>query len=512
MNKTTITLSSLFIVNSISVLSAQEIRSKIIDSITKKPIPYATVIFNKKGLVSNEEGRFSFQFSKGSNPKDTLRISCIGYETLAKPIDQYRDSVIFLSPKVYEIEEVILTNKNYSADEIIGKVKENLTNNYNTDYTNKRIFFRQGSHQYLLRTDYTLEKSTIEEFDKNFLDNALKAIPKQNSYYSETLCELYGNFDKENQKIHIIKASKMYNKDNEQGLLAIEKKFNKIIGEHIKPDSYFKVKSGIFGSKVERDELFATADSTEVKELKQTLEEEENKEKASQENFAKFKKMTIANMLDNMFFLEDSGQNFIYKSNRYEFTIKDMQYLGEEPVYVLDFTPKGSQDYAGTLYITMDNFAIIRADYHNVRPIKKFSLLGISFRHFKSDGKMIFSKATNGRYNLQYIEDDNSSTFGVRRPLKIIEKNKHVKGRRKQNELYVKIDMAVNQNEKRQLVVFDTQNITQTAYGDLTESNTVMPVYMKAYDPDFWKGYTIIEPNQAIRNFTVEEQSSEKSD
>ena len=125
---------------------------------------------------------------------------------------------------------------------------------------------------------------------------------------------------------------------------------------------------------------------------------------------------------------------------------------------------------------------------------------------------MIFSKATNGRYNLQYIEDDNSSTFGVRRPLKIIEKNKHVKGRRKQNELYVKIDMAVNQNEKRQLVVFDTQNITQTAYGDVTESNTVMPVYMKAYDPDFWKGYTIIEPNQAIRNFTVEEQSSEKSD
>ncbi|MCB0473574.1 MAG: carboxypeptidase-like regulatory domain-containing protein, partial [Flavobacteriaceae bacterium] len=221
MKKTTITLSSLFIVNGISVLSAQEIRSKIIDSITKKPIPYATVIFNKKGLVSNEEGRFSFQFSKGSNPKDTLRISCIGYETMAKPIDQYRDSVIFLSPKVYEIEEVILTNKNYSADEIIEKVKDNLNKNYNTDYTNKRIFFRQGSHQYLLRTDYTLEKSTIEEFDKDFLDNALKAIPRQNSYYSETLCDLYKNFKKENQKIHIIKASKMYNKDNEQGLLAI---------------------------------------------------------------------------------------------------------------------------------------------------------------------------------------------------------------------------------------------------------------------------------------------------
>ena len=42
-----------------STLSAQNISSKIVDSITGQPIPYATVQINKKGVITNEEGRFS---------------------------------------------------------------------------------------------------------------------------------------------------------------------------------------------------------------------------------------------------------------------------------------------------------------------------------------------------------------------------------------------------------------------------------------------------------------------
>ena len=29
---------------------------------------------------------------------------------------------------------------------------------------------------------------------------------------------------------------------------------------------------------------------------------------------------------------------------------------------------------------------------------------------------------------------------------------------------------------------------------------------MPRYDAEFWKGYTIMEPNQAIRGFTAEEE------
>ena len=57
-------------------------------------------------------------------------------------------------------------------------------------------------------------------------------------------------------------------------------------------------------------------------------------------------------------------------------------------------------------------------------------------------GKMFFTKEENGKYNLRYLEEEHGTRVGIRRPLKIIEKNKHVKGRNKQNELSLKLDMA----------------------------------------------------------------------
>ena len=49
-------------------------------------------------------------------------------------------------------------------------------------------------------------------------------------------------------------------------------------------------------------------------------------------------------------------------------------------------------------------------------------------------------KLPNGRYALQYFENESGYESGMRRPVNIIEKNKNVRGRRKQNEL------AINQN------------------------------------------------------------------
>jgi hypothetical protein len=94
--------------------------------------------------------------------------------------------------------------------------------------------------------------------------------------------------------------------------------------------------------------------------------------------------------------------------------------------------------------------------------------------------------------------------------LKIIEKNKNVKGRRKQNQLSLDMDLAVSSTNKFEIVVFDTQNTTHTQFDAFTENNTVLPTYMPKYDPDFWKGYAIIEPNKAIKEFTSKEDVSDK--
>ena len=205
--------------------------------------------------------------------------------------------------------------------------------------------------------------------------------------------------------------------------------------------------------------------------------------------------------------MDDTDLNFITKSRKYKFSLLDFVYLGQDAVYVLKFEPKGSADYKGTIYVNSDDFAVIRAEYENVKSIKTFKLLGISMNEYLAKGKMIFYKGDNDRYNLRYLEKENGTSIGVKRPLKIIEKNKIVKGRNKQNELSLKMDLGITSTSKYEIVVFDTENTSITDFDSLTEDNSILPTYMPRYNPEFWKGHTIIEPNAAIREFTSIEEN-----
>jgi len=157
------------------------------------------------------------------------------------------------------------------------------------------------------------------------------------------------------------------------------------------------------------------------------------------------------------------------------------------------------------MYVNFDDFAILRLEFNNVRPIQKFSLLGISYRHNVYNGRMLFQKDVAGGYSPKYLELDSGVYFGLKRPLKVIEKNKHVRGRRKQNELSLKLDIAMTQRNKFELVVFDSENIDAAAYASATENTAIKATYLSQYDANFWEGYTIMEPNAAIQAFKVVE-------
>ena len=55
------------------------------------------------------------------------------------------------------------------------------------------------------------------------------------------------------------------------------------------------------------------------------------------------------------------------------------------------------------------------------------------------------------------------------------------------------------------MVVFDTEAIDEATYKDVNEAQEVQPVYLTKYDPTFWDGYTIMEPNSAIQSFEVQQ-------
>ena len=103
------------------------------------------------------------------------------------------------------------------------------------------------------------------------------------------------------------------------------------------------------------------------------------------------------------------------------------------------------------------------------------------------------------------IRDSNGGYMGLDRPLKVIEKNKNVKGKRKQNELSLNLKIQGNQLSKYEFVVFESEAIHQSYFDKIEEHKLVKPTYLSQYDPTFWKDYTIIEPNQAIETFKVVE-------
>ncbi len=486
----------IFLLASLS-MHCQSISSRVVDTKTNEGIPYATIQFTEhRGIITNEEGRFSINLKSRLEQQDSIYISSMGYKKTAIHFKATLDSVIYIEPRAIELNEVYLFNNDLSIDEIIEKVKENLPTNYNREPIKQRLFFRQSSLNTMTKLDIEFEKSTIEELNKKFLDSVVSILPRNASYYTESLCDFYRKPDE--YRLYIEKAAELYDKNNEGSMEALSAKLERIFKENVKPDSYLKIKSGWFGQKVELDSLFDSSD--EAAELEDELKDDDNK------HFLLSKKDQLHTLYSELFYNDETKLNFIDKSNRYEFKLKGFTALDDDGVYVIEFDPKRSEDFRGTIYVNIEDFAIMRIDYENVNSLKRIKLLGLSYEEITYKGTTIFSKGSNNKYDLRFIDKVFGRKMGITRPLSVIEKNKNVKGRRKQNELSMELDIINFNTEKYEIVVFDSELISPGEFSNSVENETVKATYLSSYNPEFWEGYDIMEPNKAIREFTVSDK------
>ena len=484
----------------------QTFTSKLLDQSTDKPIPFATIQFNSKtGVISNDNGEFNITIKRAVVETDSLMISCLGYEEKRIPLLSFNDSPIYLKSKSVDLSEVLVTNKNYTIDEILDKIKEGLTVNYDYSYNKRKLFYRTSYYSEMDKYNVKLEKSTIPEFNQQFIDSLLQIMPKNNSNHIEVLGEIYGKIDPEaSQKMEILKACRLYDKSKDINLDNYEKRFNEIFKKYVKRDSYFKIKSGWFSVKEEIDSsLFGDTNEKDEVATNALHAEQKKRDSIRKIGFLHWRKMQIHNFENNNFIDDDNDLNFIHKSRRYEFEIADYTHMNDMFVYVIPFKPKRSEDFSGTMYVNTEDFAVVRVDYKNVKPLSKFSLLGISMKKYLKEGTIIFQKNDNEKYTLKYRDESLGERVGIKRPFKIVEKNKNVKGRRKQNELKGDIHFIVRNIEKTELVVFETDAISESDFKNFKEKSLVTPTQLNQYDPEFWKGYNIIEPNKAIKEFKV---------
>jgi len=492
-------LITLFLSSSLS--HAQMIEGRVLDFSNKEPIPYATITYgNAQGIITNDEGTFSINSLK--NPDIILTISSLGYKTIDIPAKNLSEGPVLLQQQSIDLDEVFLSDKRLSGKEII----EHIESNYNFKLTKKRFFFRKSSLNTVDQFDIDVDRSTIAALNQALMDSITNSVSRQHDSYLEALGDFYGNYEK--QKINLIKAADLYDPASETSITDLTKRVEDIFEKNVKKDSYFKKKSGIIGTKVESDDLKndPKEDSLALKEVQKALEEREKEIADRRKNLKASTNSDIKDLLDKTFWKEDMTFNVFEKSNKYKFEVAGFTNIDGEVAYILNFEPKGNADFKGKMYVNTVDFGVYQIDFKNVKALKRFRLFGISQADNVYNGIMIYKKDATGLYNITYMEREAGENFGIERPLTVIEKNKHVAGRRKQNELDMDIAFKMSMVSKFQLVIYENKPVNDTEYSNVEEIENFDFQKFKKYNPDFWEGYNIIEPNTAIKAFTLSEE------
>ena len=478
-----------------ALLNAQELTAVVKDSISQKVIPFASIYVNSgSGIVSNEEGHFRLQYD-ASEEKDSLFISCMGYKTLNIPFSKVKDTVFYLSPKTIELNSIILSNNQLDIKEILKEIQKDIPEKYELGLTKKKLFFRETGSQEFKILDVKIKKTSITEFNQTFWDSTLVKIPRKNSWYFELIGNLNGDYNKKNQKLELLRALELEDKEKTAIFENIEKLFDTILKQNVKSNSFFKVRSGIIGGKVEADEINDTSEDTLTS--KQKIQKEKD-------DFLKWRKRVLSNSIISLFDEEKLDLTILKKASKYKFTQTDFTYLGDTPVYIINFYPDGNADFKGKIYVDADKLALIRIEYKNIQPIRDFSMFGVSFKEDLREVIVQFKKTASEKYSLEYFDFNTSFEGGFDRPLVITEKNKIVKGRNKQNQLKMDLNVVNRNNQRYQLVIFETIPLDIHVFEDFQEKAKILPVNRITYDPDFWEGYMIIEPNASIKKFRVD--------
>jgi len=409
-----------------------------------------------------------------------LIMSYFKYKDLVYNLSTKINAKLYLERDAISMDEVVITNSKYSLEEIIEKVEESIAKNYSTDLAKKKMFFRQKDNNKINKLNIEFNKSTVPELNQDFVNKELAEIPKTSAFYTEVLANWYGNED--DYKLDIKKAVKFFDTFSNDYLDVLNKKLEEILNKNFKKDSYFKIKSGLFSIKTDAKEAFS-----ENGELLDMRNEMSKNEEVNENFFFKNSKKTINKVFEEVFYSDDTSLNFIKKPGRYDFELVDTIEYGEDLVYKINFFPNGREDFKGTFYVNTQDFAIVRIDYQNVAQLKGIKLLGFSYKELGRKGTIIFEKGLKDKYQLKFIEQVQEDKYGIDRPLKIIEKNKNVRGRRKQNEISSEIDFSSTVVREFQILVYDTHLITESQFNSQPENKKEQPKNWVKYYSGFWK-------------------------
>jgi hypothetical protein len=137
-----ILICALLIVECTGFAQRTSYKSKIIDSVTKKPLPFVNIVLKRKttGTFSDEAGSFQLQ----GDLKDSLLISHIGYIRITIPMNVPRESVE-LTSQPGTLQEVVITSSRKLRAEILGFANQK-GDNFMGGVFQYALFIKNNSH------------------------------------------------------------------------------------------------------------------------------------------------------------------------------------------------------------------------------------------------------------------------------------------------------------------------------------------------------------------------------
>ena len=470
-------------------ISLQEVKGVLLDFNTHEPLSYANiyVLHQNMGTITNENGYFSLSI-QGVSKTDSIRFKYIGYKTKAITIaDMDTSTTVYLKEEIFNLDEILIFGDTPDARSIVKKVVENLDSNYPEINCEKQIFIRERYTSDINEIHINFKKSSIPAFDRKMIADLEKKIPRHSTSYSDFLGNFYFSNNEDDSirlKVNPLKTVALKDKnlaEFEELMSVFDKNFKKT-----NQDEYWKVKTGIFSQKLDLE-----PDSSRGRD---TLAKDERKVEYFRRRISyRFKYSTLKDKDD---------WEFLYKTGKYNFTIVGGTRVNGEDVYIINFEPDGSGLYMGKMYIAMESYALIRADYEYApkQTGTDFHMFGVGYTENLFSGSIYFEKAGD-YYKLKYFSKKAGSIVNFDRGLALLKKKERFLFDKKLNEIKVGVNVTVKSEQLFECLVLETKPISHKVFVDYKEKNAMKIIFVDKFDDNLWKGYDIIEPTQQMRDY-----------
>ena len=102
------------------------------------------------------------------------------------------------------------------------------------------MFLRETGSQKFKKLEIKIKKTSIPEFNQKFWDSTLIRIPRYNEWYFELLGNLTGNYSNEKQKLELVRALELEDKEKQQSLKTLKNCLTQSLIKISKPIHFLK--------------------------------------------------------------------------------------------------------------------------------------------------------------------------------------------------------------------------------------------------------------------------------